>query len=107
MQRYVGVSLFLGILLFSSFGYGGEVVLPESPPVMMQRGLAISWNNIFISIIYGLIGIFLLLIGYYLYELVTPFSVKKELLEDQNIALGIVIAAFILGMAIIIAAAIL
>lgn len=107
MQRYVGVSLFLGILLFSSLGYGGEVVLPESSPVMMQRGLAISWNNILISIIYGLIGIFLLLIGYYLYELVTPFSVKKELLEDQNIALGIVIAAFILGMAIIIAAAIL
>jgi hypothetical protein len=39
--------------------------------------------------------------------MITPFSVKKELLEDQNIALGIVIAAFILGMAIIIAAAIL
>ncbi|RMF83848.1 MAG: DUF350 domain-containing protein [Nitrospinota bacterium] len=94
-----------GILFFALISLAGEVAPPEVPAP--RQALAISWYNVLVSVIYGLIGIFLLLIGYYIYELVTPFSVKKELLEDQNIALGVVIAAFILGMAIIIASAIL
>jgi len=38
--------------------------------------------------------------------LVAPFSVKKEIEDDQNIALAIVIASVILGSALIIAAAV-
>jgi uncharacterized membrane protein YjfL (UPF0719 family) len=38
--------------------------------------------------------------------MVTPFSLKKEIEEDQNVAVGIVIASIIIGIAIIIAAAI-
>jgi uncharacterized membrane protein YjfL (UPF0719 family) len=56
--------------------------------------------------VYGLLGLLLLLIGYYLYEIVTPFSVKEELVTHRNAAVGMVVAAFILGMAIVIAAAI-
>ena len=37
---------------------------------------------------------------------VTPFSVRKEIEEDHNIALAIVIASVIFGSALIIAAAI-
>ena len=36
----------------------------------------------------------------------TPFSIRKELEEDQNVALAIVIGAVIIGIALIIAAAI-
>jgi uncharacterized membrane protein YjfL (UPF0719 family) len=35
-----------------------------------------------------------------------PFSLKKEMEEDQNIALGIVIGSIVIGMALIISAAI-
>jgi uncharacterized membrane protein YjfL (UPF0719 family) len=35
-----------------------------------------------------------------------PFSLKKEIEDDQNTALGIVIGSVVLGMAVIIAAAI-
>ncbi len=35
-----------------------------------------------------------------------PFSVRKEIEEDQNVALAIMIAAVILGIAIIVAAAV-
>ncbi|WP_005037370.1 DUF350 domain-containing protein [Holophaga foetida] len=37
---------------------------------------------------------------------VLPFSLRKEIEEDQNTALGIVLGALILGISIIIAAAI-
>ena len=35
-----------------------------------------------------------------------PYSVHKEIEEDQNVALGVIIGAMLIGVAIIIAAAI-
>jgi NADH-quinone oxidoreductase subunit M len=45
-------------------------------------------------------------LAFFLIAKVAPFSVRKEIEEDQNTALGIVIGSVILGVAIIVAAAI-
>jgi Domain of Unknown Function (DUF350) len=82
----------------------GEVSMPPVEPRIMPP--ALSWSGLFASVVYGLVGLVLLLIGYYAYELITPFSVKDELISHRNPAVGMVVAAFILGMAIVIAAAI-
>ena len=54
--------------------------------------------------LFGVAGIALLIIGYYIWELITPYNVRKELHENKNVAVAIVVASFILGMAIVIAA---
>ena len=61
------------------------------------------WRLLVDASIFGIVGVVLLIVGYYLWELVTPYNVRKEL-EDKNVAVAIVVAAFILGMAIVIAA---
>ena len=53
--------------------------------------------------IYSFVGIIMMGIGILLVILLTPFSVKKEIEDDQNVSLGIIIGALILGIAIIIA----
>jgi uncharacterized membrane protein YjfL (UPF0719 family) len=55
---------------------------------------------------YGLLGIALSVVGYLIFDLITPFSLGKELVEDKNIAVGIVVAGIIIGISIIIAAAV-
>jgi hypothetical protein len=82
----------------------GEMPVPPVEPRIMPP--ALSWPSLLTSVVYGLLGFILLLIGYYIYELITPFSVKEELITHRNPAVGMVVAAFILGMAIVIAAAI-
>jgi putative membrane protein len=83
----------------------GEVAsAPVEPRVSVP---ALTWAGILSSIVYGLLGLILLLIGYYVYELVTPWSVKEELTTHRNPAVAMVVAAFIVGMALVIAAAIL
>jgi putative membrane protein len=82
----------------------GEIPMPPVEPRIIPPTL--SWISIFTSAVYGLLGLILLLIGYYIYEIITPFSVKEELISHRNPAVGMVVAAFILGMAIVIAAAI-
>ena len=44
-------------------------------------------------------------LAYLAIQKVTPFSLRKEIEEDQNVALAIVLGAVFLGIAIIIAAA--
>ena len=58
------------------------------------------------TLAFTLIGLILFAIAFWIIVKVSPFSIRKELEEDQNIALGIVIAAVILGIAMIVAAAI-
>lgn len=63
------------------------------------------WRLLLDAAIFGVAGIALLIIGYYIWELVTPYNLRRELHENKNLAVAVVVAAFILGMAIVIAAA--
>jgi putative membrane protein len=104
-QRWRAGWVGLGVLAsWTLQAVAAEGPLPAVEPRIIPPIL--SWTSILTSIVYGLLGLILLLIGYYLYEIITPFSVKEELVSHRNVAVGIVAAAFILGMAIVIAAAI-
>ena len=56
--------------------------------------------------IFTLFGLVVFGVAYLIIVKATPFSIRKELEEDQNTALAIVIGAVIIGIALIIAAAI-
>ncbi|OGL65400.1 MAG: hypothetical protein A3J27_12240 [Candidatus Tectomicrobia bacterium RIFCSPLOWO2_12_FULL_69_37] len=63
-------------------------------------------TGLILSIVYGLIGILLLMVGYKIFEWITPFSVEDALSKEQNRAVGIVVAGMFLAIGIVIAAAI-
>jgi len=58
------------------------------------------------SIIYSILGTLVLGISFYVIEKILPFSMRKEIAEDHNVSLGIILGAFIIGLSIIISAAI-
>jgi putative membrane protein len=60
-------------------------------------------HGILDTAIYSLVGIIMMGIGIFLVILLSPFSVKKEIEDDQNTSLGIIIGAIIIGISIIIA----
>ena len=55
--------------------------------------------------VFTIIGLVLFGLSFFIMGKVTSFSIRKEIEEDQNIALAIVIASVIIGMAMIIVAA--
>ena len=69
-----------------------------------------DWGNLLVGIvetaIYSLVGIVMMGLGFLLIRMFTPFSVKKEIEDDQNVSLGIIIGAIILGISIIVASVI-
>ena len=58
------------------------------------------------SIVYSAIGLLLVIIGFIVIDRITPYDLWKELIENRNQPLATVVAAFVLAIAIIVAAAI-
>ena len=58
------------------------------------------------SAAFAAVGIAVFVLAFWLMTKLTPFSLRKEIEEDQNTALGIIMAAVIIGIAVVIAAAI-
>jgi uncharacterized membrane protein YjfL (UPF0719 family) len=65
-----------------------------------------SLKPVLVSVLYSVLGIAILLITYYVIEKMTPENTWKEISKNNNTALAIIFAAFIIGIAMIISAAI-
>ena len=73
---------------------------------MNMLASVVNWNLVAASVVYSLIGLVVFVLGFWVLRKILPFDVHKELETDHNTAVGIVIGSFVLGLAIIIAAAI-
>ena len=73
-------------------------------------GLLIPMENLLpvvvTTLVFVVLGLIVFALAFLVIAKASPFSVRKEIEDDQNIALAIVIAAVILGSALIIAAAV-
>ena len=58
------------------------------------------------TLIYFVVGILLFGFSIWLMGKVTPFSLRKEIEQDQNVALGIVMGSALIGLAIILSSVI-
>lgn len=58
------------------------------------------------TLIFVALGLIFFAATFFIIVRVSPFSVKKEIEEDQNIALAVLIGSMIIGMAMIISSAI-
>ena len=81
--------------------------LAATAPVLgMAFNLAEIWNTIEGTVIFVAIGLVVFTVAFLIVVMVAPFSVKKEIEDDQNTSLAIIIGSIIIGLAMIISAAI-
>ena len=59
-----------------------------------------------LTILYSGVGLVVFVTTLFVIVKISPFSVVKEIEEDQNTSLGIIIGSMMIGLALIIAAAI-
>lgn len=58
------------------------------------------------ALVFALLGVIILILSLLLWDKVTPFNLWKEIIEEHNTALAIVVGMTALGIAIIIAASV-
>ncbi len=85
-------------------------MLLESAALNTTLGLVVPLQalaqTVITTVVFVIIGLIVFALAFIVIAKSTPFSVRKEIEEDHNVALAIVIASVILGSALIIAAAI-
>lgn len=78
----------------------------DAPALLMVVKFDQLMEVLVTTIIFVVIGLIVFAIAFLIMNLVTPFSIRKEIEEDHNTALAIVIGAMIIGIAMIVSAAI-
>ena len=63
-------------------------------------------TNFLNALLYSALGIVIFVLAFFLIDKFTPYHLWKEIVEDKNVALAILIGAMSIGMCVIIAAAV-
>ena len=63
-------------------------------------------RNIIVSIAFAVIGFGLLFLGYRVLDMLTPASMSKQIFEEHNMAAAVLAGAFVIALALVVAAAI-
>jgi putative membrane protein len=63
-------------------------------------------SNLIAAVLFAVLGIVTFVVAFVVIDRLTPFTLWKEIIDEHNTALAILIGAIALGMSIIVAAAI-
>jgi putative membrane protein len=66
----------------------------------------VNLQHVLNSLLFAGIGIVVLVLSFIIIDKLTPYNLWKEIIEKRNVSLAIVVASFMLGLAIIISSAI-
>lgn len=75
-------------------------LISTAVPLNQLAGLVLQ------TLVFALMGILIFAIAFWIIVKVSPFSVRKEIEEDQNVAMAVLVGAIIIAIAIVLAAAI-
>jgi putative membrane protein len=92
--------------LLSRYGTPVLAQVAEQLPVIDVGGPTLI-RHLVAAVVFSLVGVVVLTCSFFLIARFSPFCIVKEIEEDQNVALAILVSSVILGLSIIIAAAIL
>ncbi|MBK9166322.1 MAG: DUF350 domain-containing protein [Bryobacterales bacterium] len=65
-----------------------------------------QWIYVANALIFAVLGIVLFVVSFTILDKMTPYDLWKQICEEKNVALGIMVGAMSLGLCIIIAAAV-
>ncbi len=66
----------------------------------------VKWGAFISSLVYSFVGVFVLWISFLIIDRLTPYHLWKEIIEEKNVALAVVVGGIAIGICIIVAAAI-
>jgi putative membrane protein len=66
----------------------------------------INWHAIVSAIVFAIIGLVIYAVGFFLLDRLTPVHIWREINEEKNVAIAVLVGAFAIGIAMIISAAV-
>jgi uncharacterized membrane protein YjfL (UPF0719 family) len=98
-----------------AWAIGGALVLGAAARAAWAQGAAPagSWRPtsmveaVTSTVLFGVLGIILAIVGFKVFDIAVRFNLEQEICEKQNLAVAILCAGMVIGICIVIAAAVL
>lgn len=92
--------------LSSAVAVLGQTSSEVAEDAAWNLGVDTLLRHVLAACVFSLVGVCVLAVAIWVMVRIVPFSMRKEIEEDQNTALGIIVGSIILGISIIIAASV-
>lgn len=79
-----------------------DAVAPEDAPMIDFKVLG---GFIVEGIVFSVVGLIILMVGYKVFDMATPYDLNRQIAEENNTAAGIAVAGVLISLGIIVAAA--
>jgi len=89
----------------TSVGPSGDIVITEKAAPETDSIVSGLFKPLLATVIFGIVGLVILLIGYRILDVATPFDMNKEISEGKNVAAGTLAAGMLIAVAIVVHAA--
>lgn len=107
-QRIVSSTLCLVMVSLCVFALFTTTVRAQDEAVAEESSL-FSWKgitrDIILVVVFSIVGLIILMIGYKVFDLATPYDLNRQIAEENNTAAGIAVAGVLVSLGIIVAAA--
>ncbi len=88
--------------LFVTTVQAQDEAAPQEDGLFDLKGIA---RDIILVIVFSIAGLIILMIGYKVFDMATPYDLNRQIAEENNTAAGIAVAGVLISLGIIVAAA--
>ncbi|RKU31098.1 hypothetical protein C6497_02875 [Candidatus Poribacteria bacterium] len=107
-QRIVATTLCLVMVslcvfaIFTTTVRAQEEAVAEEVSMFDLRGIT---RDIILVVVFSIVGLIILMVGYKVFDMATPYDLNRQIAEENNTAAGIAVAGVLVSLGIIVAAA--
>ncbi|MDE0022631.1 MAG: DUF350 domain-containing protein [Candidatus Poribacteria bacterium] len=105
VRRAMALSIFI-VAAAAAYATGDGAIAMDMDGSGMGMFGPDLWKGLVHSVIYSLLGLVVLMVSFKVFDMITPFDLNKEIAEDDNTAAGVAVAGIMIGLGLIVAAAI-
>ena len=88
--------------VFVTAAYAQDEATPEEPSLFPWKVIA---RDIILVAVFSIVGLIILMVGYKVFDMATPYDLNRQIAEENNVAAGIAVAGVLVSLGIIVAAA--
>ena len=107
-QRLVATTICLVMISVCVFAVFTATVRAQEEGVAEEVSmfdLRVITRDILLVVVFSIVGLIILMIGYKVFDMATPYDLNKQIAEENNVAAGVAVAGVIISLGIIVMAA--
>ena len=108
-QRIVSTTFCLVMVSLCAFAIFSTQVSAQDDGAEAENISMFNWQmiarDIILVAVFSIVGLIILMIGYKVFDMATPYDLNRQIAEENNTAAGIAVAGVLVSLGIIVAAA--